>query len=35
MLGHLVSNSVPHLEPRSSGNWFKRFIAFLFGARRA
>ncbi len=35
MLGHLVSNSVPHLEPRSSTHWLKRLIAFLFGPRRA
>jgi hypothetical protein len=34
MLGHLVSNSVPQIEPlRPSRGWFSRLIAFLFGRR--
>jgi hypothetical protein len=35
MLGHLVSNNIPHFEPRASSRWLQRLIAFLFGPRWA
>jgi hypothetical protein len=35
MLGHLVSNSIPQIEPRAPSHWLKRLIAFLFGRHPA